>query len=70
MRYMGPRSIHGGTRVTLDSESHEISDLIQIFKRVPPSVFMVLIFDHLSQKWTFLLPKAPDTGYLLYYVKV
>ena len=66
MRYMGPRSIRGGARLTPDSESHKISDLIQIFKRVPPSVFMVLIFDHLSQKLTFLLPKALDFGPLLH----
>ena len=70
MCYMGQQLIRGGTCLTPDSESHKDSDLIQILKRVPPGVFMVLMFGHLSQKWTFLLPKAPDIGPLLYYVKV
>ena len=50
----------GGTRLTPDLESYKISDLTQVFKPVPPSVFVVFVFDQLSKKGAIFVPRRPQ----------
>ena len=59
MRYMGLHLIRGGNRLIPDSELHENSDLTQILKRIPSSVFVVFIFDQLPPKWTIFVAQGP-----------
>ena len=59
IRYMGPQLICGGSCLTPDSKSRNSFDLTKIFKRLPPHVFLVVIFDQLSQKQTVFVPQRP-----------
>ena len=43
---VGQRTTYLGNRLTLDLESHESSDLNNIFKRFPKHVFFGVIFIH------------------------